>query len=208
MQTISTQTRQATAHFNGRNVNEPLLRLNTDVVVETLTKCYMANVAFTGKPYRDAAEDINKVARWLTSAGMRHGLIISGGVGTGKTTLARAMWMVMQYHGAPAKGVPADRIGTIYKTSEQEEYYRLKNASRLFIDDLGTEYASVKNYGEEASPMLDLINTFHRSGRTLIITTNLTEDSILERYGSRIASRLFEMCEFMQLTNNQDYRKL
>ena len=208
MQTISTQTGQATALFNGKELRKPLLLFKTDVIEETLTKCYMANVAFSCKPYRDAAEDIHKVARWLTTAGMRHGLVISGSVGTGKTTLARAMWMTMQYHGAPAKGVPADSIGAIYKNSEQEEYFRLKNASRLFIDDLGTEFSSVKNYGEEASPMLDIINTFHRSGRTLIVTTNLTEDGIMGKYGSRIASRLSEMCDFMQLTNNQDYRKL
>lgn len=211
MQTTSTLTEQATRIFNHPHVNEPLLRHTTDVVLDTLTKSYMALVAFDCKPFHDTPEvesDLAKVARWLTTAGMKRGLIISGQTSTGKTTLARAMWMTLRYHGAPAQGVDARKVGEIYKNSERERYYQLTHAARLFIDDLGAEYSSVKVYGEEASPLVALIMEYHKYNKPLIITTNLDEQGIQDTYGVRIADRLSQLCNFMQVTNNQNFRKL
>ena len=187
-------------------VRKPILGLPTAVVQDTLTQCYMILVTMDGKDYRNGMEtDLNLVARWLTTP-QKRGVILQGNVGCGKTTLARALFRTMQFHGAPAVGCTEASLSQAYKESEREQYWRLKNAGRLFIDDLGAGYTSVKNYGEEFSPIIDVLTHFYKERKTLVITTNLKMQGIADKYGVRIADRLGELCNFIELSNTQSFR--
>ena len=206
MQTLSQQIQQAQTTLN-KWERKPILQLPTAAVQETLTQCYMMLVAMDAKDCRNGIEaDLVSIAYWLTTP-QKQGIILQGNVGVGKTTLARAMFATMKFHGAPAVGCTAANLASIYKDSEKEQYWRLKNARRLFIDDLGAEYRSVKNYGEEFSPILDILTTYYKERKTLIITTNLTMANISNRYGERISDRLGELCNYYELSNTQSFRK-
>ncbi|MCR5849357.1 MAG: hypothetical protein K6G92_01425 [Bacteroidaceae bacterium] len=63
----------------------------------------------------------------------------------------------------------------------------------LGIDDLGEEEASVMDYGNRVTPVIDLLS--YRYDRMLftMVTTNLTPSQIRTIYGDRIADRFNEM---------------
>ena len=59
----------------------------------------------------------------------------------------------------------------------------------IIIDDLGTE--SIKNdYGTKIDAVADAISYAEDSSKTLLITTNLSPNSLKERYDERTLDRL------------------
>ena len=56
----------------------------------------------------------------------------------------------------------------------------------LVLDDLGTEFASPFY----VSCLYNLINTRMLEGRTIILSTNLNQNQLKERYGDQITSRI------------------
>ena len=92
------------------------------------------------------------------------------------------------------------------KAEKQELLADLKNTELLCIDDVGTEPASLKVWGNEVSPLVDLL--YHRYDRQLftIITSNLEGDEdIAKRYGVRVADRFIEMFDLIGF-DNSSYR--
>ena len=73
----------------------------------------------------------------------------------------------------------------------------------IVIDELGT-LDSVRNWGEAADIMCDVLDMRYRAmlryGVKTIITTNLSDKGMLERYGRRIEDRLREMCYIKRVT--------
>ena len=109
-------------------------------------------------------------------------------------------------------------IIAMYKTASREEivnavmkkYGDRPDVTRddvlLCIDDVGTEPASLKVWGNEVSPLVDLL--YHRYDRQLftIITSNLEGDEdIAKRYGVRVADRFVEMFDLIGF-DNSSYR--
>jgi DNA replication protein DnaC len=82
----------------------------------------------------------------------------------------------------------------------------LKNQELLFVDDIGTEPASVKSWGNEFSPVTELIYARYDRQLFTIATSNLKDTDFGERYGSRISDRLEEMFERV-FYQNKSYRK-
>ena len=83
---------------------------------------------------------------------------------------------------------------------------KLKNQELLFIDDIGTEPASVKRWGNEFSPVLELLYARYDRQLFTIATSNLKDSDFGERYGIRIADRMEEMFERIYY-QNKSYRK-
>lgn len=63
---------------------------------------------------------------------------------------------------------------------------RLFECDLLIIDDLGTEFLTP--FAQSA--LLDLVNTRLISGKTMLISSNLTRKELSERYGKALSSRL------------------
>lgn len=136
----------------------------------------------------------------------RRGLYLHGGVGTGKTHIAYALFSQVK----PVLNLGIEPL--FWNTTEllaeiKSDFDRNYNAKRniddelmhhrsvLFLDDIGAE-----------KPTEFVQETFYRilNGRyermlPTIFTSNLTVAELAERMGDRIASRIVETCDIVNL---------
>ena len=78
---------------------------------------------------------------------------------------------------------------------DREKFAQLIGVGFLIIDDIGPEPGRVNNYGTEYLPVVEAVQARYDSMRPTIITTNLGNQEIVNRYGLRVLDRLNEMCE-------------
>lgn len=76
----------------------------------------------------------------------------------------------------------------------------------LCIDDMGIEPITVKHYGSEISPFVEVI--YHRYKKKLftVVTSNLVDEDIKDVYGERVADRFKEMFDKIYYTH-KSYRR-
>lgn len=136
------------------------------------------------------------------------GLILFGGVGTGKTFLASCIANELIDNDIPCLVTNFARIiNTIQGMYEGKQKYldSLNEFDLLVIDDLGiernTEYVNELVY--------NIIDARYRSGKPMIITTNLKYSDLHNAEDiskARIYSRIIEMC-LPVLVSGEDRRK-
>lgn len=138
------------------------------------------------------------------------GLLLWGGVGTGKTFLAACVANALLDRSIPVlmpvTGELLNKLMGIYP-SERNNFLKSLNAySLLILDDLGMEHSS-----EFAmSQMFNIVDGRYRSGKPLIVTTNLTLQELKhppDLAHARIYDRLLEMCTPIRI-NGQNIRQL
>jgi DNA replication protein DnaC len=179
--------------------------------------CTIAN--FTA--YNESLERAVAHARRIAEAFpiVSRGLCLEGQPGVGKTHLAVAVLkQVVQTAGA--SGLFYDTrdllrlIRNTYdpsiRTTELEVLQPVMTADFLVLDDLGAEKTS--EWVEETMNLI--VNTRYNERRLTIFTSNYPDipddtdpNSLLFRIGSRMRSRLHEMCEFLPM-DGADYREL
>ena len=116
------------------------------------------------------------------------GLLLYGSVGTGKTFIAACIANELIDRGHPCLVTNFARL-----ERDKDDLDRLNMFDLLVIDDLGMERDS-EYMGEIVQSIID---ARYRSGKSLIITTNLTAAELKNPSDvrkQRIYSRLFEMC--------------
>ena len=138
------------------------------------------------------------------------GLLLWGGVGTGKTFLAACVANALLDRSIPVlmpvTGNLLNKLMGIYP-SERNAFLKSLNAySLLILDDLGMEHSS-----EFAmSQMFNIVDGWYRTGKPLIVTTNLTLQELKhppDLAHARIYDRLLEMCTPIRI-NGQNVRQL
>jgi len=147
-------------------------------------------------------------ARYYDGAA-RRGLLLQGGVGTGKTF---AMQLLARLHAVPM----VSAVDLIDRYRDNRDAYAstimpdfldagpLRAAyADLIVDDLGAE-PTLNDFGTKFELLGRLIesryNLFKSKGWKLHVTTNLDADEIAKRYGERVSSRLEEMCTRVAVT--------
>lgn len=136
-------------------------------------------------------KEYDKVIEWLNNNGGK-GLVLSGNCGTGKSVIATKVIPALMNTMTPP------RIATWMNAKEFARRGEIENRSFWIIDDIGTE-GQVKDYGTEVDKFEELLDKIDLKGGMAIITTNLTPDDIMERYGERKFGRLkanFEIIGF------------
>lgn len=134
------------------------------------------------------------VANFGTEAATTKNMLIYGETGLGKTFLTNCI----------AKGVLDNGHSVLYlssnelfesilaeyllnrKTDLEDLFKYIYNTELLIIDDLGTEVTN--NF--VASQLFEVINKRQLSGRSTLISTNLTMKQFRDRYSERIMSRI------------------
>lgn len=211
-----------TAQLQRMAVPTPTARLadTPEQAFSFLAAAYQAEVQRMGvqvKADDNTRSVLQLAARWL-SQHQKAGLMLRGNVGVGKTTLVRAIGRTLQIRlGQNLQVWEAPRIAALGKGKEgQAVLDELCRRPLLAIDDLGTEPLSVKDYGNDISPIIDLLTERYNRRAFTIITTNLAvvqldghaTDEIETRYGQRIADRLRELCNTITYDGNQpSYRQ-
>ena len=95
---------------------------------------------------------------------------------------------------------------TLHHCLESLDRQTYRKLELLFIDDVGTEPESVKSWGNEFSPVTELIYARYDRQLFTIATSNLADEEFGERYGLRIADRMEEMFERLHYKQNS-YRR-
>lgn len=127
---------------------------------------------------------------------IKKGLLLFGGVGTGKTFMAACIANYLIDNGERCLVTSFARLANELNKSwdgKQDALDRLNDYKLLVIDDLAAERDT--EYMNEI--VQSVIDTRYRSGKPVIITTNLTSDELKHPSDikkQRLYSRLFEMC--------------
>lgn len=156
-------------------------------------------------PVMKVAKDY--VSKWSDFASKNAGLVIWGDVGTGKTFFAACIANALVEQNVSVKMTNFSTIlNDLFAESDKNKYLdRLNKHSLLIIDDLGiergTEYALEQVY--------NVIDTRYKSGKPLIVTTNLTLDELkfpTDIPHKRIYDRVLGMCVPVMF-NGMNFRK-
>lgn len=132
------------------------------------------------------------------------GLLIRGPAGTGKTHLVRC---------AEDNGLnPILSLSMLDITEQVKEDGKFeiekKDNKLIYLDDVGTEEASVKHYGTNNVWFKNFIETVYHKTKCfnhLIISTNLNFGDIGDKYGFRVEGRMREMFNVIDI-KGKDYR--
>ncbi|MCL2375721.1 MAG: DnaA/Hda family protein, partial [Firmicutes bacterium] len=139
-------------------------------------------------------------------------VLVMGSTGTGKTLLAGCAVNAMRAKNRTACAVTAFgfvqrtlNYHTTFDTEKQSFIAPLLNSDLLIIDDLGTE-SILKNVTHEY--LLTILNERTNQNKLTLFTTNLSKEGIIERYGERISSRLFDKdISYQNILSGKDLRQ-
>lgn len=127
-------------------------------------------------------DEYNDVANWLANNKGR-GLLCLGNCGRGKTLICGKIIPVLLNH-------YCHKIVACYDAQQlNAELDAVKQKHIVYIDDIGTEFLSVK-YGEKRLSFAELVDEAEKKGKLLIVTTNLSLSELQQKYGERTVDRL------------------
>ena len=133
----------------------------------------------------------DEIIDWMVDTRGR-GLMLMGECGLGKSTILNYVIPAIfrTKTNKVLRSVPAKELAAVEKNV----------APFIIIDDLGTE--SIKNdYGTKIDAVADAISYAEDSSKTLLITTNLSPNSLKERYDERTLDRL-RKCKVVIIKGN------
>lgn len=163
----------------------------------------------------------------FVDAGYNHdkGLLLGGRTGSGKTELILTYKRFIKKQ--LGKPIAFHKCQEVYDrfvdidpmTMKIRGYFGIKDFSAInspsekIFDDLGIEETSVQDYGNKTALMPYVFGQRYDNkftcGKTHA-TTNLSKQSLIDKYGSRFESRLHETFNFIGLGTNEnsiDHRK-
>jgi DNA replication protein DnaC len=188
--------------------------LNVAETAGILRLAYMKIVGQRTIPFRETPEITEytaKIAKWLANPAGKPGLMLYGKAGNGKTTMAKAVCrvinMLLDSNGISPSGRKAvKQISaldlSVIARNDPDGFDRMKNTELLFLDDLGCEPVTVKSWGNEVSPVVELLYCRYDRQLFTIASSNLSDSDFRERYGDRIDDRMYEMFDRLSFTND------
>lgn len=134
--------------------------------------------------------EYERVVDWMCN-NRGKGLLLMGDVGRGKTVISAGVIPGLFYY----------RLRKIVKPTAAENMpLRVDSLVKqpfLCIDDLGTEPLA-NNYGVKFEAFTRLINEAEARLKLVFISTNLTIEELIDRYGERSADRLIRLCKIIK----------
>lgn len=148
---------------------------------------------------------VSRDERFETELGFsfKKGLLIRGISGLGKTHLAQCI---------ANNGLNPIKILSMIEVADEikhEGEYQIKmdNCKILYLDDVGTEEASVNHYGTKINFFKNFIESVYLRNEgigfgKLMISTNNSFDEIEQKYGFRVRSRMRDMFNVLEVKGN------
>ena len=126
--------------------------------------------------------EYEKVASWLAQNEGR-GLFLYGNCGRGKSILCRFAIpaILLKY---------CNKVVRVFDIQDlNRDVDDVLSRHILSLDDIGAEEISIK-YGERRMAFAEVMDAAEKQGKLVIVSTNLGERDIRERYGDRILDRI------------------
>lgn len=121
------------------------------------------------------------------------GLLLWGGVGSGKTFAAACIAGFAEEQGVSTRVTSLPRINGASLEERREFLDKLSACGLLVLDDLGTE----RDTATANETTFQVVNTRYESKKPMIITTNLTPEQLHSpqtQHQARIFDRVLEVC--------------
>lgn len=167
--------------LHGMRVPDEKISISIDNAKEILTNAlkYFISLENRESVWLPEYED---VADWLNDNQGR-GLFLYGNCGRGKTVLARYVIpaILLKYDRKVVNCFDAQEMNT-----NLDEVLKKKI---VCIDDIGTEEISV-SYGNKRLAFLEVVDAAEKHGKLLIITSNLNQEQLVQKYGDRTMDRI------------------
>ena len=149
---------------------------------------------------------------------LHKGLLLMGGVGTGKTTLLKLFCrnprqcfdVISARTAADMYERDGDKAIEIFSDTRNEFGQDIRFFYHTVItqcfDDLGTEKIPIMHYGNKTNVMENILLNRYDKGVITHVTTNLLPEDLEDKYGTRVRSRVKEMFNLIRVTGD-DRRK-
>lgn len=127
-------------------------------------------------------DEYDGVAEWLSDNKGR-GLFMWGNCGRGKTILGTRVLpaILLQYYRKVVKTYDVNQMN--------QQADDILSKKMISIDDIGTEDI-LNSYGNRRLVFAEVIDRAEKQGNMVIITTNLTQEQLIEKYGIRVLERI------------------
>lgn len=154
-----------------------------EMFIEAFTFCDRTIVEFKWQPaYRE-------VVGWMTDTKGK-GLFLVGEVGLGKSNIIEKVIPLLFYHRFKKviKVVHVNQLGHSLNVMLQAKF--------ICVDEVGIEKLH-NDYGIKSVPFIELIDNAERHSNLVFISTNLSKNEILERYGVRTLDRMLRLSKLI-----------
>lgn len=189
------------------------LNLPENEAIKILTAAYKAQVENRHCQFLEDDDIIRAIeftASWLTLENKKPGLYFTGFCGTGKTTMIKAIKMVVDWYYSKTRFRPMAIIkATDLASMALNNYHEFKLLAKrtiLAIDDLGQEPAVISNYANVTKPCIEILSERYDTQLTTFISSNLAPENIKEYYDERLSDRFREMMEIIPF-ESKTFRK-
>ena len=202
------QKRIVDALYRQSNMTQVLDVENFDTFdLEYYNRTIPDNKGWSTSPYDNAKNILHIIRRFVDTFekqdSNRGNLLLYGEPGLGKTFLTNCIAKALLDQGHTVLYLSANDIFEqvfgpylMNKKLELEELYKyIYNSELLIVDDLGTETTNAF----VCSKLFEVINQRGLSGKSTVISTNLSMKELQERYSERIMSRIVESYTVLQL---------
>lgn len=189
------------------------LDLPENEAIKILTAAYKAQVENRHCCFLEDENIIRAIeftASWLTLDNKKPGLYFTGLCGTGKTTMIKAINMVVDWYYTNTRFRPMAIIkATDLASMAMNNYHEFKLLAKrtiLAIDDLGQEPALISSYANIMKPCIEILSERYDAQLTTFISSNLAPESIKEYYDERLSDRFREMMDIIPF-ESKTFRK-
>ena len=144
--------------------------------------------------------EYNEIVEWMSNTNGK-GLLLMGDCGRGKTTILRSVIPLIFYlkFKKVVKSISANELNLPDSQRAIKTIgWSIISTSWCFnIDEVGTENAE-SNFGERYEPFNKIIDNAENTIKLVFISTNLTKEQLLQRYGERTYDRLIRLCRVVE----------
>ncbi len=156
---------------------------------------FFTAIELSGKPYQHLRE-YDEIIDWMTDTKGK-GLLLMGDVGRGKSVVVMKMIIyLLSKVGKTGTPIHASQLGAMHKSKITNYDYLLKTAFPI-LDEVGVE--TKRNiFGEKHESFITIVDMAEQDLKPMFLTTNLTVEELMNRYGERTCERLRNLCRVVE----------